>query len=117
MQRWRMEVTFEATRAPLGMETQRPWSDLAIARPTPVWLGGFSLVALMANDLMTSFTLPVRPAAWYAKALPTFADAQALVRRCLWRRCHFSTSSQSREGVKVPRALLERLTEVVCYTA
>jgi len=26
-----------------------------------------------------------------------FADAIALVRRCLWSSCHFSTSSQSRD--------------------
>jgi len=117
VRRWRMEVTFEETRAHLGMETQRQWSDLAIARTTPALLGLFSLVALMANDLITSFTIPVRTAAWYTKELPTFADALALVRRCLWRRCHFSTSSQSRDVVKVPRALLERLTEVVCYAA
>jgi DDE superfamily endonuclease len=114
VRRWRMGVTLEKTRAHLGMEPQRAWSDLALARTTPRLLGLFSLVALMANDLITGFTIPVRTAAWYTKELPTFADALALVRRCLWRRGHFSTSSQSREGVKVPHALLERLTEVVC---
>ena len=117
VRRWRMEVTFEETRAHLGMETQRQWSDLAIARTTPVFLGLFSLVALMADHLITSHTIPVRTAAWYTKELPTFADAMALVRRCLWRSCHFSTSRQSRDVVKVPRSLLERLTEAVCYAA
>ena len=34
-----MEVTFEEARAHLGIETQRQWSDLAIARTTPVLLG------------------------------------------------------------------------------
>ena len=64
VRRWRMEVPFEETRAHLGMETQGQWSDLAIARTTPVLLGWFSLVALMANDLITSFTIPVRTTAW-----------------------------------------------------
>jgi hypothetical protein len=117
VRRWRMEVTFEEARAHLGMETQRQWSDVAIARTTPVLLGLFWLVALMANDLIKSCTMPVRTAAWYTKELPTFADALALVRRCLWRHCHFSTSSQSRDVVKVPRSLLERLTDAVCYAA
>ena len=112
-----MEVTFEEARAHLGMETQRQWSDVAIARTTPVLLGLFSLVALMANDLIKSCTMPVRTAAWYTKELPTFADALALVRRCLWGHGHFSTSSQSRDVVKVPRSLLERLTDAVCYAA
>ena len=115
VRRWRMEVTFEEARAHLGMETQRQWSDLAIARTTPVLLGLFSLVALMADRLIKRQIIAVRTAAWYTKELPTFADALAMTRRCLWKSCHFSTSSQSRDVVKVPRALLERLTDAVCY--
>ena len=71
----------------------------------------------MADHLIKSQTMPVRTAAWYTKELPTFADAIALVRRCLWRSCHFSTSSQSSDVLKVPRSLLERLTDAVCYAA
>ena len=115
VRRWRMEVTFEEARAHLGMETQRQWSDLAIARTTPVVLGLFSMVALMADRLIKSQVIAVRTAAWYTKEQPTFADAMAMTRRCLWNSCHFSTSSQSNDVVKVPRALLERLTDAVCY--
>jgi hypothetical protein len=117
VRRWRMEVTFEEARAHLGMETQRQWSDVAIARTTPVLLGLFSIVTLMADRLSKRQTMPVRTAAWYTKERPTFAEAIALARRYLWSSCHFSTSSQSREIVKVPRALLERLTDAVCYAA
>jgi DDE superfamily endonuclease len=117
VRRWRLEVTFEEARAHLGMETQRQWSALAIARTTPVLLGLFSLVTLMADCLRTRHTMPVRLAAWYTKERPTFADAIALTRRCLWRSCHFSTSSQSHDVLKVPRSLLERLTDAVCYAA
>jgi hypothetical protein len=35
--RWSVDVTCEEGRASLGLETQRPWSDQAIARTTPVW--------------------------------------------------------------------------------
>jgi hypothetical protein len=35
VRRWQMEVTFEEARAHLGMETQRQWSEKAIARTTP----------------------------------------------------------------------------------
>ena len=41
--RWQLEVTFQEVRTHLGVETQRQWSDLAIARTTPVLLGLFSL--------------------------------------------------------------------------
>ena len=46
--RWQVEVTFEEVRAHLGMETQRQWSDKAIARTTPLLLALFSLVTLFA---------------------------------------------------------------------
>ena len=49
--RWQLEVTFQETRAHLGVETQRQWSDLAIMRTTPALLGLFSLVILWAHDL------------------------------------------------------------------
>jgi len=49
VQRWQLEVTFEEARRHLGLETQRQWSDLAIARTTPALLGLFSLVTLLAE--------------------------------------------------------------------
>src|SRR5258706_6247711 len=38
MHRWSLETTFEESRAHLGIETQRQWSDLAIDRTTPCFL-------------------------------------------------------------------------------
>jgi hypothetical protein len=35
----------------------------------------------------------------------------------LWGGCHFSTSGNNSDVVKVPRSLLERLTDAVCYAA
>lgn len=117
VRRWRMEVTFEEARAHLGLETQRQWSDLAIARTTPVLLGLFSLVTLLANALRKEEIKMVRSAAWYAKEQPTFSDALALVRRCLWSSCHFQTSLSETDVIKIPRSLFERLTDAVCYAA
>jgi hypothetical protein len=114
---YNIEVTFEVAQAHLGIETQRQWSDLAIARTTPALFGLFSIVTLMANQLTKSQKMSVRTAAWYEKELPTFADAIALVRRCMWSSCHFSTSSQSSDVLKVSRSLLERLTDAVSYAA
>jgi len=117
VRRWRMEVTFEESRAHLGLETQRQWSDLAIARSTPILFGLFSLVTLMANSLIKDQTKVVRTAAWYKKEQPTFSDAVGLVRRCLWGSCHFQTSQLENDLVKIPRSLFERLTDAVCYAA
>jgi hypothetical protein len=43
VQRWQMGVTFREARDRLEAETQRQWSDLAIARMTPCLLGPFFL--------------------------------------------------------------------------
>ena len=72
--RWNVEVTFEESRRHLGVETQRQWSDLAIARTTPVLFGLFSLVCLMAHRLLATDSLPLQSTAWYAKSEATFSD-------------------------------------------
>jgi hypothetical protein len=115
--RWQMEVTFHAARAHLGVETQRQWSERAIARATPALLGLFSLVTLLAHEPMTSNTAPLQQTAWYTKTTPTFSDALALVRRRLWTQVTFPTSPCDADGEKVPRALLDHLAELLCYAA
>ena len=112
VRRWQIEVTFQEVRAHLGVETQRQWSDLAIARTTPALLGLFSLITLVAHHLQRSRKFSIRRAAWYPKPLPTFVDAIALVRQYLWS-CTFSMSDSPTEMVKIPRALLERLTDTL----
>ena len=47
--RWSIETTFQESRAYLGVETQRQWSDLAIARTTPALFGMFSFIALLGG--------------------------------------------------------------------
>lgn len=117
IRRWRVEVTFEEARAQLGIETQRQWSDLAIARTTPILFGLYSLITLMATKLINGQRMPVRSAAWYEKELPTFSDTIALVRRCLWSNCHFSMSGRNIDLAKIPRSLLERFIDALCYAA
>ena len=59
----------------------------------------------------------LRHAAWYRKVHPTFADALGLVRQELWASATFYGSPAQTVTIKVPRALMERLTEAVCYAA
>ena len=115
--RWKLEVTFQEVRRHLGVETQRQWSELAIRRTTPALLGIFSLVTLFAHQRMRQSTDAIRQAAWYHKAYPTFADALALVRKELWAQETFYRSPREADTVKVPRALVECLTETLCYAA
>jgi DDE superfamily endonuclease len=117
VQRWTLEVTFEEARAHLGMETQRQWSDRAIARTTPALLSLYSIITLTTQLLIEKGVTCVRSTAWYHKTHPTFADAIALVRRQLWEHIHFSTSQQETEMIKIPRALFDRVIDTVCYAA
>jgi hypothetical protein len=117
VRRWTTETAFEEARRHLGVETQRQWSDPAIARTTPVLLGLYSLVALWAHDpVRTGRPLP-RSAAWYAKERATFGDAIAAVRRSLWADAALRTSRHQPDLVQVPRPLLDRLTTLACYAA
>ncbi len=115
--RAQMEVTFHAARAHLGVETQRQWSERAIGRTTPVLLGLFSFVTLLAHQPMTSSTTPLQQTAWYIKGTPTFSDALALGRRRLWAQMTFPTSPCGADVEKVPRALLDHLATLLCYAA
>jgi len=118
VRRWQVEVTFEEARRHLGVETQRQSSDRAIARTTPILLGLFSLVTLLATRLVRDGRLPVRPGAWYAKRTPTFSDALAAVRRQWWRATTTScTSPRKADMIKLPRRVVQRLSEAVCYAA
>jgi hypothetical protein len=116
--RWQLEVTFQEVRAHLGVETQRQWSDRAIARTTPVLFGLFSWISLAGHMLQKEQPATPRTAAWYAKPLPTFADAIALVRRDLWRASEtFSMSEGEPKITKVPTPLFNRLIESLAYAA
>lgn len=113
--RWQIEVTFREVRTHLGVETQRQWSDLAIARTTPALLGLFSLITLLAHHSTQHGALPIRQAAWYAKPWPTFSDAIAVVRSQLWRQIIFQRSLAVADVHKVPPDMLEHLTDALCY--
>ncbi len=115
IKRWTIEVTFEESRAHLGVETQRQWSDLAIERSTPCLLGMFSLVALFGKALHPDGKVPVQRTAWYHKTEATFSDVLAEVRRHLWGNFTYHTSPQQPDVCLVPRSHMERLAYAVCY--
>ena len=111
--RWQIEVTFQEARAHLGVETQRQWSDRAIARTTPVLLGLFSWITLAAHLLGSQCLGTPRSAAWYAKSEPTFIDAIALVRRHLWNAsATFCTSPQKPGYATNPNATVQQVHRI-----
>ena len=101
--RWQLEVTFHEVRTHLGVETQRQWSDLAIARTTPALLGLFSWTTLAAHALQKR-----RP----------MTQRKALVRRHLWLASEgFSLSVADPDIQELPVALYHRLVDSLAYAA
>jgi hypothetical protein len=110
------KVTFREVRDHLGVETQRQWSDKAIARTTPC-LGLFSIVTLLASRLDCRAQLQVSATAWYHKQRPSFADSLAAARRAIWREQGFAMSRRSVDTAKLPPALRESIAYALCHAA
>lgn len=114
IKRWPLEVTIEESRAHLGIETQRQWSDKAIERSTPGLLSLYSLVALFAQALHPDGKIPVAQAAWYPKQQATFSDVLMEVRRAFWHNFDYCTSADNPDMQLIPKADLARLAYAVC---
>jgi hypothetical protein len=117
VQRWQVEVTFQEARAHLGVETQRQWSEKAIARTTPCLLAMFSIVSLLAHRLPSRERQRAIKAAWYAKPSPTFSDALASVRRAIWLEQPFLTSPHQSQRTKQRLTLPEPWAYALCHAA
>lgn len=117
VRRWSLEVTFRETRDHLGVESQRQWSDQAIARTTPCLLGLFSIVTLLATRLGKRARMAVSDAAWYRKQQPTFADTLAAVRREIWAAQGFSMSRSKTDNQKLTKAMCDGVIHALCNAA
>jgi DDE superfamily endonuclease len=117
VQRWQVEVTFREARDHLGVETQRQWSDRAIARTTPCLLALFSIVTLLAARLSHPARVAVCMDAWYRKPHPTFTDSLAAVRRQFWCEQGLLMSRRSAEATKLRPALRHGIAYALCHAA
>jgi hypothetical protein len=117
VQRWQLEVTFREVRDHLGVETQRQWSDKAIARTTPCLLGLFSIVTLLGTCVGHPACLRVSATAWYHKKRPTFSDTLAAVRRQVWCAQGLFASRHTSELAKLQPALRDGIVHALCHAA
>jgi hypothetical protein len=108
--RWNIEVTFEETRALLGLQTTRHWCRQSVLRVTPILLGLFSVVTLIWNELPAAHRRVVSTATpCYRKTQPTFADVLAAVRRELWQSTILQHRGKTRCFSSLPRTLRKTL--------
>ena len=104
IERWPIAVTVEGSRAHLGVETQRKWSDLAIERETPCLFGPDSVAALIGRALPQEHPLAIRTSARYPRAQATFSDVPAAVRRHCWSGLEIRTSDRDPACVEILRS-------------
>ncbi|WP_338874042.1 hypothetical protein WBJ53_00220 [Spirosoma sp. SC4-14] len=115
--RWSIETIFALVRGHLGVETQRQWSDLAIGRTTPVLMGLFSLVTLVANSLQKRGLLTCQVSSWYIKQHLIFSDALAGVCRYLWQEMNFQPSDSEVIHVKMSQEQYPLWQNALAWTA
>jgi Transposase DDE domain len=85
--RWNIEVTFEESRALLGLETTRHWCRQSVLRVTPILMGLFTAVTLIWQELPEERQqVMASQTPCYRKRRLTFADVLAAVRRELWEQ-------------------------------
>ncbi len=110
LMRWSCEVTFAEVRRHLGVETQRQWSDKAIARTTPCTMALYSVTCLLAHHA----NLEVRPStsAWYRKPHVTFSDVLGATRRQLWKEW-INQPAVTHSNVDKPSTTIRYLTAKV----
>jgi hypothetical protein len=103
VRRFSIEILFEESRAHLGIETQRQWSDKAIVRTTPLLFGLFSIICLIALKLRETVAFSVQSSAWYTKNIDdaTFSDIIAYVRRYCWAERYFVNSPEKSDLIKL----------------
>jgi hypothetical protein len=111
VRRWSLEVTCEEARAHLGLAMQRPWSDRALARTTPVLLGLFALVTLAALHCHKAGRLSRERPAGDAQEEPTSSDCLRLVRGRIWQARMSGMSAGDAEVIAWPRRLFEAVVQ------
>ena len=107
--RWSVEVVFRDTKQHLGAEDPQCWKRQGPERAAALafWLhAAVWLWYLQVWGATPSWTAPP----WYAhKTTPSFADALAALRRCLWRERITTMCSSLPLPAKITRALIEVL--------
>ena len=112
MLRWSLKVTFTEVRAHLGVETQRQWSDKAIRRTTPVLMGIFSIVCLIADiqNKLANDLIQTTSSAWYDKEdNAIFSDVLIYVKRLIINGKYINVSGTNNDFMKIHRREVDTL--------
>ena len=115
--RWSIEDTFRNVKQYLGGQDPQVWKGQGPERASAFAFWMYALTWAWYLDTQPSGSrLPLRP--WYPqKARPSFADALAALRRCLWHKHFFADSPSPRLPSKIIEPLLQPMVEALAYAA
>jgi len=105
--RWNIETTFQEARSCLHLETTRGGSRSTVLRAAPCLFGLYSMVAMLYAALPRERR--VGAVAWPGKAVVSFSDALAAVRRWIWAEGVFSHLPDGPSVKKLPPPIREVL--------
>jgi hypothetical protein len=98
-----IETTFQEARAHLGLETTRGWCRQTVLRAAPCLFGLYTVVALLYQALPPAERSG--GTCWPGKAVVTFSDALAAVRRWLWSEWVFPQAGGEAAVQQLPEPL------------
>jgi DDE superfamily endonuclease len=107
--RWSIEDTFRNVKQHLGGQEPQSWNHQGPERAAGLSLWIYSAIWLWYLTTQgTAVTWRRRP--WYPKkAVPSFVDALACLRRTLWRQRIFATSDDARLTPETAEVIIEAL--------
>lgn len=118
VERWNIEVTFHEAREHLGIETQRQWSDMAIARSTPILFALYSLSVLIGKSLIEKQLIQVEKTAWYDKEEIKFSDILTGIRKHILEEMYFCKGvAQDTTIQKSDESLVSRIVDLFLNAA
>jgi hypothetical protein len=115
--RWSIEDTFRNVKQHLGGQDPQVWKGQGPERAAAFALWMYAVTwTWYLHTQASGAGRPVRP--WYRqKTRPSFADALAALRRCLWHKHIFAQSQSHRLPSKIIRPLTRPMVEALAYAA
>jgi hypothetical protein len=113
--RWNLETTFQEMRSCLGLETTRGWCPKTVLRAAPCLFGRYTVVAVLSHALPAEGR--TGGIEWPGKAVVTFSDALAAVRRWLWTEWVLPQAGEAEGVQKLPEPLRELVLRALAPAA
>ncbi len=98
-------------------EREAAGPQLAIGRTTPILLGLFTIVTLLAERMAEDGEVPINETAWYSKQEASFSDCLVMVRKRYLEITNFVESDCEAEVVQIPSKVFNHFVSCLAMAA